>query len=61
MKQQSQHIHTLKAMLKVTEVIQDNLKDETKKKEMEILIFEESRRFLHDIVILLDGIYGEGK
>lgn len=57
MKQQSNQIHALKAILKVSEAIQDSLKDESKKKELELIIFEESRRFVHDVIILLDSIY----
>ncbi len=58
MKQNSQHIHALKAMMSVTKAISDSLKNEGRSKELELLLFEESRRFVHDVIILLDGLDG---
>lgn len=58
MRQQSQHIHAIKAIDGVRKALSESLKNESKAKEIELLLFEESRRFVHDVIILLDNLGG---
>ena len=50
------NLKILKAILGIKDVLMENLKDESKKQELEMLLFDESAHFVREISHLLDSI-----